>query len=106
MSLHESDRDCRNTPDAATYVLGALEEGELRTYRAPLHGCAQCRAEVAALQAVVDELPASAAPARAPDALRERILSTVRSEAALLHAAADDADRAPRRAHQSRRRVV
>jgi anti-sigma-K factor RskA len=106
MSLHESDFDCPHTPDAAAYVLGALEEGELRTYRAHLDGCAQCRGEVAALQPVVDELPASAAPARAPDALRERILSTVRSEAALLHAAGDDADRPPRRAHRSRRRVV
>jgi anti-sigma-K factor RskA len=106
MSLRESDFDCPHTPDTAAYVLGALDEGELRDYREHLDGCAQCRAEVAALQPIVDELPASAAPARAPDALRERILSTVRSEAALLHAAGDAADRAPRRARRSRRRAV
>jgi anti-sigma-K factor RskA len=107
MSLRESDFDCPHTPDAAAYVLGALQEGELRDYRAHLDGCAQCRAEVAALQPVVDELPASAAPARAPDALRERILSTVRSEAALLHAAGGDADRPPpKRARRPRRRFA
>jgi anti-sigma-K factor RskA len=106
MSLRESDFDCPHTPDAAAYVLGALEEGELRKYRAHLDGCAQCRAEVAALQPVVDDLPASVAPARAPDAVRERILATVRSEAALLHAAADDADRAPRPARGPRRRIA
>lgn len=93
MSLRESDFDCPHTPDAAAYVLGALEEDELRDYRAHLDGCAQCRAEVAALQPVVDELPASVAPASAPDALRERILATVRSEAELLGAAGIGADR-------------
>jgi anti-sigma-K factor RskA len=106
MSVRESDYDCPHTPDAAAYVLGALEAGELRDYRAHLDGCAQCRAEVAALQPVVDELPASVAPVSAPDALRERILATVRSEAALLHAAGDDADRAPRPARRPRRRVA
>jgi anti-sigma-K factor RskA len=103
MSMRESDFDCPHTPDAAAYVLGALQEGELRNYRAHLDGCAQCRAEVAALQPVVDELPASAASTTAPEALRERILSTVRSEAALLHAAGGEADRAPRRARRPRR---
>ena len=103
MSLRESDFDCPHTPDAAAYVLGALQEGELRGYRAHLDGCAQCRAEVAALQPVVDELPASTAPSRAPDALRERIMSTVRSEAALMRAAGGDADRPPQRARRPRR---
>jgi anti-sigma-K factor RskA len=106
MSLRESDFDCPHTPDAAAYVLGALQDGELRSYRAHLDGCAHCRAEVAALQPVVDELPVSAPPARAPDALRERILATVRSEAALLHAAGGEADRPPRRARRPRRRLA
>ncbi len=95
MSVRESDFDCPHRPDAAAYVLGALEDDELRRYRDHMEGCAQCRAEVAELQPVVDELPASAPPARASAALRARILQTVRAESALLHAAGDGADRAP-----------
>jgi anti-sigma-K factor RskA len=93
VSLRESDFDCLHRADAAAYVLGALEDDELQSFRAHVDGCAQCRAEVAELQPVADELPASVAPAVAPDALRERILATVRSEAQLLSAAGHEADR-------------
>ncbi|HEY2569857.1 MAG TPA: anti-sigma factor [Solirubrobacteraceae bacterium] len=93
MSLRESDFDCPHRPDAAAYVLGALEDGELQGFREHIDGCAQCRAEVAELQPVADELPASVAPAVASDALGERILATVRSEAQLLSAAGHEADR-------------
>jgi anti-sigma-K factor RskA len=84
-------------------VVGALEQDELQRYRAHLQSCAQCRAEVAELQPIVDELPAGVAPATAPDELRERILATVRAEASLLHAAGEGADRPPRRARRHRR---
>ena len=93
MSLRESDFDCPQLADAAVYVLGALPESELDRYREHLKECAQCRAEVTELQAVADELPVSVAPAVASQALRERILATVHSEAALLHAAGSEADR-------------
>ncbi|HEV7527591.1 MAG TPA: anti-sigma factor [Solirubrobacteraceae bacterium] len=93
MSLRESDFDCPHRADAAAYVLGALEEDELQRFRAHIDDCAQCRAEVTELQAVADELPASVAPAVASDALRQRILATVRSEAQLLSAAGHEADR-------------
>jgi anti-sigma-K factor RskA len=93
MSLRESDFDCPHRPDAAAYVLGALQDDELQSFREHLDGCAQCRAEVAELQPVADELPASVAPAIASDALRERILATVRAEAELLRAAGNEADR-------------
>lgn len=92
-----SERDdlarCADSDDAAPYVLGALEDTE--RYREHLLTCASCREEVAELSLVVGELPASVAPASAPEALRERILATVRSEAELLHAAGPRADEAP-----------
>ncbi len=96
MSLRESDFDCPRCSDAAAYVLGALEDDELHLYRAHLDTCAQCRAEVAELQPVADELPAGVAPAVASGQLRERILASVRAEAELLDAAGERADRPPR----------
>jgi anti-sigma-K factor RskA len=96
MNTHESDFDCRQLPDAAAYVLGSLEDDEAVRFREHLRSCPQCRAEVAELQPVVDELPLKVAREDAPDALRKRILATVRSEAAILHAAGHEADEAPR----------
>ncbi len=98
MSAREPGREleCPCCADAAPYVLGALEDGE--TYRAHLDACPICRAEVAELQQAVDALPATAAPAAASQALRERVLATVRSEAELLQAAGAGAERPPRRA--------
>jgi anti-sigma factor RsiW len=93
MSLRESDFDCPRLADAAAYVLGALEQDELDRYREHLATCAQCRAEVAELQTVVDELPTTVSPAQAAPELRERILATVRAEAELLSAAGAEADR-------------
>jgi anti-sigma-K factor RskA len=98
MNPHGSDFDCPQLPDAAAYVLGALEDDEAVRFREHLSSCAQCRAEVAELQPIVDVLPLKIAREDAPDALRERILATVRSEAAVLHAAGHEADVAPREA--------
>ncbi len=100
--MRESDFDCPHRADAAAYVLGALEESDVQGYREHLQACAQCRAEVAELQPIVDELPASVPPASASEALRGRILETVRAESTLLHAAGHEADRAPRRARRVR----
>ncbi len=100
MSTHESDFDCPQLPDAAAYVLGSLEDDEASSFREHLRGCAQCRAELAELQPVVDELPLKVAREDAPDALRARILAQVRAEAAVLRAAGHEADEAPRRSRR------
>lgn len=96
MSPRESDYDCPQLADVAAYVLGSLEDDELGGFREHLHTCAQCRAEIAALQPVVDELPTSVSSAQASPELRERILATVRAEAELLNAAGAEADRPSR----------
>jgi anti-sigma factor RsiW len=96
MNPLESDFDCPQLPDAAAYVLGSLEDDEAARFREHLRSCAQCRAEVAELQPVVDELPLKVTREDAPDALRERILAQVRAEAAVLHAAGHEADVARR----------
>ncbi|HEY2718029.1 MAG TPA: anti-sigma factor [Solirubrobacteraceae bacterium] len=98
MSHHrESNFDCTRCADAAAYVLGALEGNELHDFSEHMVGCAQCRAEVAELQVVVNELPASVPAVAVPESLRERILVNVRSEAELLSAAGHAADRPPKR---------
>jgi anti-sigma-K factor RskA len=95
MIPREPDSNCVRRDDAAAYVLGALEHDEHARFREHLAGCARCRAEVADLQPVVDELPASVTAVTAPKELRARILATVRSEAELLGAAGAGADRPP-----------
>jgi anti-sigma-K factor RskA len=85
--------DCEHRMDAAAYVLGALDDAE--RYREHLASCASCRAEVAALQPVVDILGETVEPRIAPRALQQRIMSSVRSEAELLHAAGARADEPP-----------
>lgn len=99
MSSPESHIDCAQSVDAAAYVLGALEDQE--RYREHLASCPRCRAEVAELRLVADQLPTSVAPVAAPVALRERVLAQARSEAELLHAAGPHADQ-PGRARRSR----
>jgi hypothetical protein len=81
-------------------VLGALADAG--SYREHLGECASCRAEVAELQQVVDTLPASVPGIRAPEALRERVLATVRSEAELLKAAHSPAEQPSARAGRRR----
>ena len=73
--------------DAAPYVLGALTEAEHEAFRAHLEVCPTCREEVAELQAVANALPAAVPQIAAPAPLRDRVLSTVRTEAALRGAA-------------------
>jgi anti-sigma-K factor RskA len=104
MSTPAHEPPCPQQIDTAPYVLGALEEHELQSFREHLATCARCRLEVAELQSVVDELAASAPPVAAPAGLRERVLDTVRSQADVLNAAGHEADRAPRRARGLQRR--
>jgi len=82
--------------DAAPYVLGALSEHELESYRDHLYGCGECAAEVAQLQTVADSLALGVVRVEAPTDLRTRLMAVVNGEAELLHAAGHEADRPPR----------
>jgi anti-sigma-K factor RskA len=66
--------------DAAAYVLGALEDHELDTFRAHMAQCAVCRDEVASLHGVVDSLPLTAPPVQVSRALKRRVMDGVRAE--------------------------
>jgi hypothetical protein len=101
VSPHEESLHCQESADAAAYVLGALDEPE--SYREHLATCTECQAEVARLQPVVDALPATVPPRNAPEDLRQRVLSVVRSEAELLRVAGHEADEPPRRGTRWRR---
>lgn len=72
---HEELRD-----DLAAYALGALPDGEARTLEIHLEECEPCRELLRWLAPAVDVLPASVEQRRPPDALRERLLDTVRAE--------------------------
>jgi anti-sigma-K factor RskA len=106
MSTHERQPqdECPRQLDVAPYVLGALEQHELESFDEHVAGCAQCRMEVSEMQAVVDELAASAPALVAPSELSERVLQTVRSTAEVLNAAGHEADRPSRFAERARRR--
>jgi anti-sigma-K factor RskA len=91
---------CRHRDDAGAWVLGALAEDDARAFAAHLPGCADCRRDVAELQAVADALPLAAPQVVPPPELKGRIMTVVESEAQLLSAAGPEADvpaRAPRR---------
>ena len=49
---HSENRDCG--ADAAAYVLGALEPGEVEAFRAHMATCVVCRDEVSAARAFHD----------------------------------------------------
>jgi anti-sigma-K factor RskA len=85
--------ECDQLEQAAPYVLRALERDEAEHYRAHIAGCSVCSTEVASLQPIVDSLPASTPRVFAPRVLSERVMTSVRSEAELLHAAGARADR-------------
>lgn len=88
-----SESPCPHSPDVAAYALGALDDDEAERFRAHLPGCPRCTAELGELQGAVDLLPAAVPPAVASPALKERVMSVVRSEAELLRAAGPFADR-------------
>jgi anti-sigma-K factor RskA len=84
MSADEQQSGCAGrAEEAAVYALGALEEQEALAFADHLRTCGRCREELAAVQPVVDALPAAVAQRSAPAELRGRLLSTVRSEAEL-----------------------
>jgi anti-sigma-K factor RskA len=99
---NESNGHSRYADDVAPWLLGALPEEERRAFERHLAGCGRCREEVAALRPAVEALPLASPPVPAPRALHERIMRTVESEAELLQAAGEGADR-PAREDRRRR---
>jgi anti-sigma factor RsiW len=88
--------DCERLHEAASYVLGALEERELASYGEHLATCPACGAEVLRLQPVADSLSLAVPRVEAPEELRGRLIGVVSGEAELLNAAGWEADRPPR----------
>lgn len=66
---------------AAAYALGALEDGELASFRAHLDECVVCRDELAAFEHVATVLPLSVTRLAPPKQLRRRLLAEVRADA-------------------------
>jgi hypothetical protein len=83
---------CEHRDDAGAWVLVALPADESERFAAHLAGCEVCRREVAELQMVADTLPLAAPQVAPPPELKDRIMATVRAEAALLEAAGPEAD--------------
>jgi anti-sigma-K factor RskA len=88
------------------YVLGALPAEECTGFEAHMAECPACQDDVADLQVAADALPVSAPPVLPPPELKGRIMAIVESEAALLAAAGERADRpaAPAAPARERRR--
>jgi anti-sigma-K factor RskA len=88
---------CEHRDDAGAWVLGALPDAERERFAAHLAGCEVCAREVADLQMVADTLPLAATPVVPPPELKDRIMSVVRAEAAVMEAGgpAPDRDAAP-----------
>jgi anti-sigma-K factor RskA len=68
--------------EAAAYALGILDVGESERFEDHLSACAQCQDELAAMRRAVEALPAAAPVRTPPPELKERIMATVRAEAA------------------------
>lgn len=100
------ENPCERCADAGAYVLGALEEHEVESYRAHLAICAECREEVAQLQGVTDSLAIAVPRAQAPAEMRARLMAVVSGEAELLRAAGHEADRPVRARSRWRWRVL
>jgi anti-sigma-K factor RskA len=83
---------CEHRDDAAAWVLRALPDDESERFAAHVSECEECRREVAELQMVADTLPLAAPQVAPPPELKDRIMATVRAEAALLEAAGPEAD--------------
>lgn len=88
----------------AAYALGALPEPESARLRRHLEDCRECRAQFEWLRVAADALPGSVQPIDPPPELKARIMNAVESEAELLRAAGEAADRPQPRQPSGRRR--
>ena len=101
---NETNGHARYGDDVAPWLLGALDDDERQAFERHLAACGRCREEVAALRPAVEALPLAAPPVVPSPELRDRIMSVVESEAQLLEAAGEHADRPPKAARKRRRR--
>lgn len=74
---HQQRRD-----ELAAYLLGALDAGEIAALEQHLAGCEECRDELERLRPVVQALPESVERVEPAAALRTRVMSEVRADAA------------------------
>jgi anti-sigma factor RsiW len=86
---------CEHSENVGAYVLKALDEPATSEFAAHLADCQACSREVADLQVVADNLPLAAEQVSPSQAVRDRIMAAVQSEAELLQAAGARADRVP-----------
>jgi anti-sigma-K factor RskA len=94
---------CTHSQDAAAWTLNALEESEAQQFSVHLGDCGICQAAVDELMPAAQVLGMAAPQLAAPDALRDRIMGTVRAEAELLRASGAEADRPIARVKPERR---
>ena len=90
-----ADHD-RFSESLAAYALGALAADQGEHLREHLAGCPECRAELDWLRAAVDVLPASVVQIEPPPELKANVMAVVESEASLLRAAGEAAERPAR----------
>ena len=79
--MNEHDH-MRYEDDLAAYLLDALTEQETREMERHIEGCARCQERARWLQASVETLPTAVEQLEPPPQLRERLMQTVRVEAA------------------------
>lgn len=103
---NETNGHARYGDDVAPWLLGALDDDERQAFERHLAACGRCREEVAALRPAVEALPLAAPPVVPPTELRDRIMRVVDSEAELLQAAGEQADRPPARKRARRWRSL
>ena len=89
----EPDAHERFDDELAAYMLGSLEPSEATAFEQHLAACDRCQARQRWLRASVEVLPSSVEQIEPPPALRERLLETVRSEAATPHESSRPAGR-------------
>jgi len=59
------------------YVLGGLDEMEMKAFEQHLKSCAECLQQVEELKEIVDMLPLSSEPVAVPTGMKDRILSSI-----------------------------
>jgi hypothetical protein len=81
-----ADDHVRYDDDLAAYMLDALPEDEARELERHIEGCPRCQERAGWLQGSIDMLPTAVEQLEPPPQLRERLMQTVRAEAAAAHA--------------------
>ena len=94
---------CTHSQDAPAWTLGALDPAEAEVFAAHKADCGICQSVVEELMPAAQLLGMAAPQVAPPDALRDRVMGTVRAEAQLLKAAGAEADRPVTEARRERR---